>query len=176
MFGNTRQLKAEDWFVAQLKPNGLALAQRNLARQGFAHFSPMREETVRQRGSALVAPRPLFPGYIFVQFDRSSQHWPAINATRGVTRLLLNDPRKPEPLAPQFMAGLLARCDDREVLQAPDSLTTGDRIRVISGPFAEIVSTVESLEKDQRIQLLIDLMGQKVRVHVPAASVELLRD
>ncbi|MFD2739602.1 transcription termination/antitermination protein NusG [Sulfitobacter aestuarii] len=165
--------EAENWFVAQLKPNGLTLAERNLARQGFAHFAPRRRETSLRGGIRSVSSKPLFPGYIFVQFDPRRPGWTAINATRGITRLLLNDLRNPRGLPGQFMAGLRARCDDGQMLESSD-LSAGDRIRVISGPFAEIVSTVEQLGKDQRIGLLIDLMGQKVRVKLPAHSVEKL--
>ncbi|MBT8460794.1 MAG: hypothetical protein KJN60_14080 [Boseongicola sp.] len=75
---------AHNWFVAQLKPNGLSMAQRNLERQAFAHFSPQRLETVRRSNGAKTAPRPLLPGYPFVQFDPKQAGWTAINATRGI--------------------------------------------------------------------------------------------
>ncbi|TNF19037.1 MAG: transcriptional activator RfaH [Rhodobacteraceae bacterium] len=164
------ELPAENWFVAQLKPNGLALALRNLARQGFDSFVPERLENVRGR----MARRPLFPGYLFVQFDPEAHGWQAINSTRGITRLLLNDTRRPTPLPGQFMGGLIARCDDRGLLLPPEDIAAGDRIRVISGPFAELVTTVDSLDKDQRLQVLIDLMGRQVRTSIPRQNVEKL--
>lgn len=166
---------AENWFVAQLRPNGLTRARHNLSQQGFNHFAPMRKETSLRAGMPHVSARPLFPGYIFVQFDAASRHWSSINGTRGITRLLLNDPRRPQPLAPQFMSGLLARCDRTDMLLPPEEFSVGDEIRVIAGPFAEIVSRVEHLEPDQRIRLLIDLMGQKVRVQIPTHAVEKVR-
>jgi transcriptional antiterminator RfaH len=89
-------LPTENWFVAQLKPNGLTLACRNLDRQGFAAFVPKRVETVAGKSRH----RPLFPGYLFVQFDPARHGRQAVNSTRGITRLLLNDPRAPSPLPP----------------------------------------------------------------------------
>lgn len=161
-------LPAENWFVAQLKPNGLSLALRNLGRQGFDSFVPERLETVRGG----MARKPLFPGYLFVRFDPAQHGWQSINSTRGITRLLLNDIRRPTPLPSQFMGGLIARCDDKGLVLPPEDFGVGDRIRVISGPFADLVTTVDSLDKDDRLRILIDLMGQKVRTSVPKQQVE----
>ena len=161
---------ADNWFVAQLRPNGAALAERNLARQGFAAFFPGRMENHRGK----MARKPLFPGYMFVRFDPCQPGWQAINSTRGITRLILNDIRSPSPLPAQFMGGLLARCANDGLILPPDEIAVGDRIRVISGPFADLVTTVDSLDQDQRLRILVDLMGQRVRTSIPSGQVEKL--
>jgi len=160
------------WFVAQLKPNGLASAVRNLDRQGFASFSPVRMESVRVRNTRKDQARPLFPGYLFVQFEPHQQGWQSISSTRGVSRLILSDFRTPRPLPAAFMAGLIARCDVNGVLAPPEKLEPGDRIRVLSGPFADLITTVDQLDKGQRIQVLIDLMGRAVRTSLPRVAIE----
>ena len=162
---------SENWFVAQLKPNGLNLARRNLRRQGFRDFVPQQMESILRAGKRVSAPRPLFPGYILVQFDVAQPGWQAINSTRGIARLILNDIRRPTPLPSQFMAGLMARCDKDGLLKAPDELQVGDDIRVISGPFADLVTTVEQLDQHDRLQVLVDLMGQNVRTTLPRSAV-----
>jgi transcriptional antiterminator RfaH len=162
----------DNWFVAQLRPNGLIMALRNLERQAFNTLSPSRLETVRVRAMLKSAPKPLFPGYLFVQFQADQPGWQAINSTRGVTRLILNDISRPRPLPCDFMAGLIARCDANGHLNPPENIKVGDRIRVLSGPFADIVATVDQLDKDQRIQVLIELMGRSVRTSVSSADIE----
>lgn len=162
----------DQWFVAQLKPNGLATAVLNLKRQGFASFSPARLESIRVRNALKTMPRPLFPGYLFVQFQTRGDGWQSINSTRGVSRLVLNDIRNPRALPVQFMAGLMARCDINGVLAPPENLEPGDRIRVLSGPFADLVTTVDRLDKDQRIHVLLDLMGREVRTTLPRDIIE----
>lgn len=158
----------DNWFVAQLKPNGAALALRNLARQGFETFLPARMESA---GTARPRRRALFPGYLFVRFDPAASGWGAINATRGITRLILSDPRQPHPLPGAFMAGLIARCDASGLVTAPETVAEGDRVRIIAGPFADLVTTVETLEEGRRLQVLLDLMGQQVRTSLPASAV-----
>ena len=46
------------------------------------------------------------------------------------------------------MAGLKARCD-ADGLLLPPTLKIGDRIRILSGPFADLVTTIESLPGPQ---------------------------
>lgn len=167
-------LGSENWFVAQLKPQGLRFAVQNLDRQGFQHFRPKRLETTIRRGKPIASERPLFPGYLFVQFDPAEAGWTSINGTRGISRLIITDIRKPKPLPEEFMSGLMARCDTVGVVTAPPDLEIGDTIRVLSGPFAEAVARIEQFTDDERLQILMDLMGQKTRVSVSTKRVEKL--
>jgi hypothetical protein len=54
------------------------------------------------------------------------------------------------------------------------NLSVGDRIRVLAGPFADLVTTIETLPGPARIGVLIDLMGRKVRTSLPHDQVEKL--
>jgi len=162
----------DNWFVAQLKPNGLETARRHLARQGLTTLAPQRRAT-RRRGARLVeVPEPVFPGYLLVQFDPDAARWRAINSTRGVTRLLVDDPRAPRPLPRAFCAELLARCAGDTVL-APQPLKPGDPVRVVSGPFADALSQVESLTPDGRVRLLLRVLGGATPVEIAAEALEL---
>lgn len=166
--------RSQNWFVAQLKPNGLAMAQRNLDRQGLQHFAPLRHESVRTPRGMSRRARALFPGYIFVTLEPFSPEWRAINATRGISRLVVSDPRRPRPLPDGFLDALRARCDASGTLMhsPPETFAPGDRVRILSGPFAEIVAVVEHLDDTSRLRLMMDLMGQKVTVTLPAHSAE----
>jgi transcription antitermination factor NusG len=87
---------------------------------------------------------------------------------------IITDLRKPNPLPAEFMSGLMARCDTVGVVTAPPDLEIGDTIRVLSGPFAEAVARIEQFTDDERLQILMDLMGQKTRVSVSMKRVEKL--
>ena len=162
------------WFVAQLRPQGLARAQTHLQRQEIESFSPQVLATVTRAGVLREARRPLFPGYLFVSFDPATPGWSAINGTRGISRLILSAPYRPQPLPAALMAALIARCDASGLLSTGDDLTVRDRIRVLSGPFADLVTTIETVLDAERIGILIDLMGRKVRTSVPRNHIERL--
>jgi transcriptional antiterminator RfaH len=151
------------WFVAQLRPQGLVRAQAHLHRQGFETFAPDILVTTTRAGAARETRKPLFPGYLFVSFDPDVSKWGVINSTRGIAKLMLSDPRRPQPLPSTLMTGLRQRCDASGLLTSQMDLSVGDRIRVLSGPFADLVTTIETLPSAARIGILIDLMGRKVR-------------
>lgn len=174
MFSRPGHITASNWFAAQLKPNGLGLAERNLTRQGFAHFAPKRRETQRRGNRLVTQPRPLFPGYIFVQCDPTAPDARGLHSTRGLTRLIVGDPRRPQPLPEEFIAGLMMRCDKEGLLTATPALRKGDLVRVVSGPMADVISRIEEFEDGDRVRLLLELMGQKTRVSVAAEMLERL--
>ncbi|SOC21262.1 transcription termination/antitermination protein NusG [Rhodobacter maris] len=160
------------WFLAQLKPNSAAIAERNLHRQGFRTFLPLEPETRKRGGKFVDVTRPLFPGYLFVAFDPARGHWRSINSTQGVARLV-SFGNAPAPVPSELVSGLIRRCDDDGKLLPTDarSLVPGDRVRLQTGPFADFVAEVESLASDQRIWVLIDLMGNRTRMQLGAGQV-----
>jgi transcriptional antiterminator RfaH len=162
------------WFVTQLRPQGLKRAIDHLQRQNFPTFVPAFEKTTIRAGVVRQARAPLFPGYLFVSFDPADPSWRAINSTRGVSRVIISTPHAPTPLPQPLMAGLMARCDENGLLKPPPSLTVGDKIRVLAGPFAEMVTTIETLPDQARIGILIILMGRAVKSSVPRSQVEKL--
>ncbi len=90
-------LKSDEsnWFVAQLRPQGLKRALEHLQRQGFETFAPVVLTNAKGASVARQTQKPLFPGYLFIKFDPEHPGWSAINSTRGIARLILNDPRQP---------------------------------------------------------------------------------
>lgn len=156
----------EAWFVAQLKPNSDAIAQRNLLRQGFTTFLPRLHKTERKATRFRETRRPLFPGYIFVSVNPASGLWRAINSTQGITRLVSVNAR-PAPLPAGFVEALQERCDADGLLRPIEALAPGELARITEGPFSDFVVRVESIGDDQRMWVLFDLMGRATRLAVP---------
>ncbi len=161
---------AKYWYAAQLKPNGLAIAERNLAQQAIESFCPWQIETERRGQQLRDIRRPLFPGYIFVRIDPNAGLWRKLRNTRGLTRLVQTDPRAPTPLPDALIAGLQQRCDtDGQLVTTPD-LAPGDTVRVIAGPFADFVARIEQITPDARVRVLFDLLIRKVAVNLDPAT------
>lgn len=159
------------WFVSQVKPGGTRRAEVNLRRQGIEAFHPRQRVTRRQRGTLVTRAEPVFPGYLFLCFDPATAPWAKINNTYGVSRLLMTPDRRPAPLPDGFVPLMRARSDADGLLQMADDLAPGDRIRLLTGPFADTVARIETLDRDGRIALLLDLMGRSVRVTVTTPEV-----
>lgn len=160
------------WYLIQFKPNSHRLAERNLHRQEFETFLPMQQLT-RRRGSRFVSDlKPLFPGYMFVSVNSELAPWRAINSTVGVSKLVSLE-GKPTPLPPQLVSGLMLRCDASGTLLPPKSVSEGDAVEMLTGPFANFVATVDTIDTEKRIWVLMDFMGQKSRMQVAAEQLRL---
>jgi transcriptional antiterminator RfaH len=68
----------------------------------------------------------------------------------------------------------MARCDEDGLLLPPTELAIGDRVEVLSGPFAKLVTEIETLPDMQRIQVLIELMGRKVKTTLRRSDIQKL--
>ena len=162
------------WYVAQLKPNGFQKAVVNLERQNFKTFMPLQERNAKIGRRLSIIEKPIFPGYIFVSFVPDAGGWHVINSTIGVSRLMGLKAGVPSPVPDAFMAGLFARCDNDGVLQAMSDLKVGDRVRMVSGPFADIIGEIDTILGDNNIRLLFDIMGHATKVDVASGKLERL--
>jgi transcriptional antiterminator RfaH len=61
----------------------------------------------------------------------------------------------------------MARCDSDGLLAPlPEDFSAGDHIRITSGPFADFVARVDTVDPQQRLHLLLDLLGRPTKVVV----------
>lgn len=157
------------WYVAQLKPSGDQLAQENLVRQGFSVFSPKLRGTYRRQGRFRVELRSLFPGYLFVRSAPHPEHWRSIGGTLGVSKLVSFGGSGPSTVSDDVINMLIEYCSTAGA--DLDAIKEGDLVRVISGPFSELVARVEKLPSRERIWVLLEFMGQRRRVSLGAKEV-----
>jgi transcriptional antiterminator RfaH len=162
------------WYLIQFKPNSYRLAERNLHRQGFETFLPMQKITRRKASSFVSDLKPLFPGYMFVSVNSDLAPWRTINSTIGVSKLVSFE-GKPKPLPLQLISGLMLRCDASGILLPPKSLSEGDSVEMLTGTFANFIATVDTIDPEQRIWVLLDFMGQKTRMQVTADKLQIAK-
>jgi transcriptional antiterminator RfaH len=154
---------SKEWFILQFKANSHHQATKNLNQQGFETFLPLYDSTSRKMSRFISTSKPLFPGYMFIFFDRTETNWHKINNTYGVSRLItFNSILKSIPSS--FIDNLKMRYDLSGKLVPIQKLHRGDQVKILKGPFANFIATVEACETDQRIWVLMDLMGRKTKI------------
>lgn len=180
-FCNDRQMDPDqapgnhnrDWYLVNLKPGGLARAQQNLSRQGIVSFCPQRRRTERRRGRMVTGLRPLFPGYLFISIPRDAANWRSINATYGVVKVVCLEPGRPSRVPTDLVNVLVASDASLDEDALPRGLfNLGDDVRVAVGPFADLLARVEAMPEKDRVLVLLDMMGRKVRVTMRAVDIE----
>ena len=161
-----------DWHAVHTQPGREQFAAGHLERQGFTVYLP---RILRQRRHARQVTRiraPLFPRYLFVRFDRVRDRWHAINGTHGVCYLVCAGDR-PSRVPPGVVAAIRAHenGDGLVELAADPALDCGDQVRVTTGPLADCTGIFDCRDDRQRVVILLDLLGRKLRVPIPAHAV-----
>ena len=163
---------SKEWFVLQLKANAHNRAVKNLNQQGFETFLPLLNLTSRKGSRFLKKKQPLFPGYLFITFDKADEKWSKINNTYGVSRLItFNCTLKSIPSS--FINNLIDRYDCLGELIPVKKIEKGDQVKFLQGPFANFLATVETLEPNNRIWVLMDLMGRQAKIKAHKKDIQL---
>lgn len=160
------------WYSIQFKPNSYRMAERNLRRQGFITFLPLLETTKRDKPKFTNDIKPLFPGYMFVSMDLKKDSWRKINNTVGVSRLLYEQ-GKPKAISGEIINGLMSRCDHLGLLVRTKTPVIGETVELLKGAFTNFIATVETIESDKRIWVMMELMGRSTRIQVKAESLKI---
>ena len=150
------------WFVVQTQPNSERRAVANLIRQGFDVYFPVYRKRRSHAGKVDMIAAPLFPRYLFVAIDLCSQRWRAIQSTFGVAQLVCHGDR-PAPLADSIIAELRGREDVRGLIELGSAYRPGERGRVVDGAFVDHFGMFDAMGDGERVAVLLDLLGRKVR-------------
>ena len=158
------------WYAVNTQPYQEARADENLRRQGFYSWLPRfrRPRKHARRTDHVLA--PLFPGYLFVRLDPEIERWRSINGTFGVVRLLCNGDT-PLAVPDGLVEEIMQRRDGSGTVVVPlRRLAVGEAVRVAVGPFADLEGLFQEMSGRDRVVLLFNLLGRKVRASVPLAG------
>lgn len=161
--GLVPSVAGDHWYVVHTQPHNECRAITNLDRQGFLSFNPCVRRTIRHARKRSTVLAPLFPNYVFVQFDPSRDQWRCINGTFGVVRLITNG-EVPSAVPDCVITALRARIGDDGAMDWTLSLRVGDQVRIVEGPFADFIGTLEHLDAAGRVRVLLDMLGRSVSV------------
>jgi transcriptional antiterminator RfaH len=153
------------WFVAQTQVHSEIKAAQNLLRQGFEVYLPRYLKRRRHARKVDIVAAPLFSRYLFVNVDIAAQRWRAIQSTFGVSRLVMNGDA-PAAVPTDVIGALRAREDDKGFvkLDRRPAFAPGDKVRILAGAFMDSLGLFEGLGDRERVSVLLDLLGRKVRV------------
>jgi len=160
------------WYVVHTHANAEAKALAHLTRQGYEVYLPRQRRWRRHARRRETVLRPLFPRYLFVALNLLEMPWRPILSTVGVSGLVRQGDR-PAPVPP----GIVEEIRAQERRHAFDqtcyarSLRPGDPIRVMTGPFADLMGKFCELADRERVFVLLDILGREVRTRLTVESV-----
>ena len=157
------------WYVVQTHVNAEAKAAANLDRQGFGVYLPRYLKRRSHARKVDTVARALFPRYLFVAIDLATQRWRAIQSTLGVSHLVCWS-GEPASVEDGVINALKAREDQGGFIKLArrSAFAPGDKVRIVEGAFIDNLALVEGVSDHERVAVLLDLLGRKVRVLVGA--------
>jgi transcriptional antiterminator RfaH len=160
------------WYVVQTQANGELKAAQNLMRQGFEIYLPRYLKRRHHARKVDFAAKPLFPRYLFVAIDVATQRWRSIQSTFGVVRLVSNG-LDPAMVPERVVSALRAREDHKGfiTMETNPTFAPGDKVRVLAGAFVDNAALFQGMADHDRVSILLDMLGRKVRVLLDADMV-----
>jgi len=166
---NTRtdQSRCREWYAIQVRPRSEFFAAKILHNKGFEPLVPHYKSTRSWSDRTMEITLPLFPGYIFCQFDPEVRL--PILTTAGVIRILCSgstpvsiDANEIEPVSRVLKSGCKAK---------PHAyILCGNKVLVHGGPLAGLQGIVSGY-KNRRLILSIGIVQRSIAVELEDCTV-----
>lgn len=163
-----------NWYVIHTHAHSEEKALKNLINQNFNVYLPKQLKRRRHARKTETIKAPLFPRYMFVELDINNDCWHFIKSTIGVSKLLCsgNTPVK----VPNEIINEIRNHENEMglvVIDPKSRFCTGDKVRLLDGPFTDVLGLFHSTTDDNRIMILLDILGRNVRVKIDPEFVEI---
>jgi len=139
--------------------------------QIFDVVIPTQEEIEVREGKRRSIERHVFPGYVLVNMILSEESWYVVRNTPGVTGFvgMGNDPT---PLRPEEVSQILRRME-AEAPHVKVTFKSGERVRVVDGPFNDFRGTVSEIDMDRaKVTVMVNFFGRETPVELDFLQVE----
>ena len=154
------------WYLIKTKPRQESTAIVNLENQGYTTYCPV----VKINKKNVV----LFPGYLFIYLDKHNENWSPIRSTKGVinfVRFGLSFAQVPDKVIEFIKANQLITLEKFKNL---DKLKPGDKVQITEGVFKNCIAIFKSYKPEERIILLMNILGQQQKINLKEEEVIIL--
>lgn len=159
-----------NWQVLFLKPRTEKKVANLCRTHRLPHYLPLRSSTKTYQRRKVTFFKPLFPGYLFASVAPGQKI--LLQRSDHVVRFLA--PIRPVAMLRDLVQIRRALRADPALLPVA-SLSSGCRVRIVSGPFQGMEGTVKRLAGNLRVVLAVEMIGMGVAVSAELSQVEPLR-
>lgn len=152
-----------NWYLIKTKSRQEHVAIKNLENQKYSTYCP----TVKIKNKHMV----LFPGYLFIYLDKEKENWSPIRSTKGVSNFVrfgLNFAQVPDTVIKFLKSNEHIH---KEKFNNLKSFKLGDKIQITDGVFKNCVAIFNSSKPQERVVLLMNILGQQQSITIKQESV-----
>jgi transcriptional antiterminator RfaH len=161
------------WYLVHTKPTRELVAEANLLRQGYEVYYPRLVRPMRVRGRWVDRVTSLFPRYLFLRLSVGHQAIAPVRSTVGVASIVRFG--GDYAVVPDgIVDNLRARADCEtglHCLHGRSPFEPGSSVRIVAGVFEGLEGVFQRESGDERVVLLLGLLGRDTLVQLPAAFV-----
>lgn len=159
------------WYAVLTKPRNEETAQFHLNNKGIEVFYPKLFIPVSNKSGPHVV--SLFPSYLFVRIDASSQEYLQVVWCRGIRRLV-SFGGTPATVEEPIIDFIREQASRDGLIVAKSNLKVGDDVQIVKGPFKGLGGIIqEPPDHRSRIKVLMAILSRHVQVEVPASYVDI---
>jgi len=153
------------WYVLYTKPGNEDLVTHQLTGAGLNVLNP--KISVRRYLKGIIAERvePLFPNYIFAEFD-IIRYYHLVKYTRGVKYILFRD--NPVEMPPVVIHEVESRMDARGLIKIDTvNFEPETRVAIKHGPFKDFYGIFEgTMNKKDRVRVLLEVLNARIEIDI----------
>ena len=160
-----------DWFALKVRARAERSAQETLVSRGFEVFCPTYTERRQYSDRVKVVEAALFPGYLFCRLDWSDR-LPVLSAPH--VEYIVGFGTDPTPVGPGEVEAVQTIIQSGANCRPHPFLRTGQRVRLRSGPLADVEGVLVGSRGNHRLIVSVELLQRSVAVEVDTALVRAL--
>jgi len=153
------------WYVIQAKPRNEFAARDNLERQGYSTYLPIVSQPRRRNNRRIHITEPLFPRYLFIQLNKSTDNWSPIRSTIGVAKLV-SFGFVPAKVPDELISMLQERENTDGLHEITTEFKSGEKIRIEDGPMTGYEGVFLAQTSKERVIVLLEILGRESQIKV----------
>jgi len=136
---------------------------------------PQKKAVEIKNGKKSEIMRNIMPGYVFIQMEPNDEVFSLVQKIQGVSAFLGGEfGEQPTPLSQTEVDSLLDSIEERpDRPKTTISYRVNDQVKVIEGPFANFVGTVEQVDQEKgKLKVMVSIFGRPTSVELDVLQVE----
>jgi len=177
--GDTPEFK---WYIAKAQTGQENKVTKSLKEKIVNHkmtefFSDVLvpEETVvtTANGKKKTIKKKFFPGYVLIKMIMNDKTWHLVKSTDKITGFVGGTLDKPAPITNEEAAYMTSQMEEGfKKPRTSVSFSEGESVKVIEGPFANFVGTIESVNEKGKVKVSVSIFGRPTPVELDFTQVE----
>ncbi len=137
----------------------------NMGDKIFRIEVPQKTVTQMKAGKKQEKEEKIFPGYVLVEMIMDEDSWYVVRHTSGVTKFV-GSAKKPIPARESEIKKILHRSTS-QVEKIELDVKVGDKVRIISGPFADFDADIIEVYPDKsKLRANVSIFGRETPVEL----------